>query len=215
MPRITDSNQISALGSKVLLSADILKISFGCTNSDYTDQAACELNNGIWTDDINLTTFHRDITVAVDIQDGNGGISTSFQSTSDLLNLPEIDETLAMDLSTIEINIAAITNDWLLKAQSIEILNRPVWIWRVLYDPDTLAMVGEPFQIFGGYITGGDIDFTIIEDGSSVNLQASNQFYDFERVAGFRCSVSEHQSFFPNDTGFQFTSGVERDIEWL
>ena len=215
MSRISDVDQIALLGGRSLLSADLVKISFGCTNSQYTTKTTCELNSGIWTDDINLCTFHRDVTTSIDINDGNGNVVTSFQATPDILSLPEVDESLDMSIDTVSIDLAAITNNWLVAYQRIEMLNRPVWIWRALFNPDTLEMVGLPFLIFSGFIVGGNLDFTITKDGSSATLEVSNQFYDFEQVAGFRCNVEEHQEFYPNDTGFKNTSSLERNLEWM
>lgn len=212
--RITDANMLAALDGKVLLSADIIKISFGCTNSDYTDQTTCELNAELWTDDILLTTLDRDLQVTVDT--GSGPESLTFLATSDLLELPELEEFLEMDLGTFDVSLSAVDNNWITRAQSIEMINRPIWIWRVLLDPDTQAIIGQPFQIFGGSITGGALKVRLDGSGSIVKLDAGNQFYDYERVGAFNCHIESHQNHFPGDTGFKFISTTNvKDVKWM
>lgn len=213
MPRYSDSARIDAGNARRLLVVDFVRIAFGCTDNAYSDQATCELNGEIWTDDLLMCTMPRDMTVTVD--SGQGPEVKTFIAGSELLKLPDIEENLEMVVSKVTITIAAITNQWLIKSQSIELANRPVWIWRQYLDPDTQATIGDPFLIFGGKIVDGNLLAIEQGDGSVVSLEASNQFYDLKRVAGFRCNVEDHQAFFPNDTGFKFTSSIKKELKWM
>lgn len=208
MPRIIDTARKDALSAKELMSADLVKISLGCSDSTHSDQAACELAGETWTDDILITTFVTDL--AVDV--GNG--VETFGSAKDLLSLSDIEESLAMDLGTITLEMSAVSGLWLQLSQTVELLNRPVQIWKVLLDPSDYSVINEPFMTFAGVIVTGGIQKSNIEDGSAVQLEVSNQFYNFEIQSGFRCNINDHQRFFPNDTGFKFTSAVPRKIFW-
>lgn len=214
MTRTSDANQINALKAREIVTCDLVLIRLGCTLSNYTSQASCELNGGVWTNDILMCT--RDYPVEnVSLDLGQGSEVLTFDAGADLLELPDIEESLEMDIGTVSIQISALDNDWLIKSQSIELSNRPVWIWRVLFDPSTNAMIGTPFQIFGGGIVTAEVMAIEEGEGSRVNIEVSNQFYDFKRVAGFRCNVEDHQSFYPGDTGFKFVTSVQRELKWM
>lgn len=208
MSRFDNQDLKDAVRAKRLVAADLVRLSFGCTDATYTNQTTCETNGEIWTEDILLTTFGNDITADV----GSGDLV--FQSTNDLLEIPSVEETLGMDLGTISLSLAAITNDWLTLSQSIELTNRPVELWRVLLDEDTLEIIGAPFKYFAGVVVRGGIKKSNVQDGSSVVLECSNEFYNFEVVSGFRCNVDDHQKFFPGDTGFVNTSSIAKKLLW-
>lgn len=210
MPRIADTARKDALTAKVLLSAELVRISLGCTDSAYTDQTACELNSELWTDDILITTFVQD--VPADVGDGKGVLN--FEAAKDLLSISDIEESLTMDLGTITLGLSAISGEWLQLSQQMELNNRPVEIWKVLLDPVDYSVINAPFMIFAGVIVTGGIQKTEVDDGSAVEIEVSNQYYSFETQAGFRCNQNDHQKFFPNDTGFKFTSSVPKKIAW-
>lgn len=209
MSRIQSPSTKAAVSGNTLVCADLVRLSFGCTDTTYTDKATCELNSEVWTDDILMTDFGTDITVDVD---GTGAIT--FQTTSDLIDLGDVEETLGMEITSLSISLGAISSDWLQKSQSIEILNRPVEVWRVMLDPDTLQVIGSPFKYFAGVVVSGDILKVEGGDGSAVQLECSHEFYNFEVTSGFRCNVTDHQKFFPNDTGFKNTSSIQKKIPW-
>jgi hypothetical protein len=209
MSRIASSAARAATAATNLMCADLIRLSFGCTDATYTDQATCELNAGIWTPDILMTDFSTDVSADVD---GTGAIV--FQTTSDLLELSAVDESLGMEITSVSIGLSAISNTWLQQSQTIELLNRPVEIWRAIIDPTTFAIVGSPFKYFAGVVVAGDILKTEGGDGSSVQLECSNEFYNFEIVSGFRCNELDHQKFFPNDTGFKNTSSIQKKVMW-
>ncbi len=208
MTRIGDTPRRNALASKVLVAAELLRISFGCTDSTYTSKTTCESNSGVWTDDVLITTFAQGLEADV-----GGGVLT-FEASKDLLSISDIEESLAMDLATVTLDFSAISGEWLQRSQQIEVLNRPVEIWKVLLDPDTYEIINEPFIVYAGKIVGGSLLKTGIKDGSAVTLEVSNQYYNFEVQSGFRCNQNDHQKFFPNDTGFKFCSSVPRKLLW-
>jgi len=208
MARFTDSERPAALKAKVLISADILKISFGCTSGDFSDQSTCEANGELWTDDILLTTYVSDLPADV----GNG--EEVFQASGDLLSMSDVEESLTMDLGTVSLGMMAISNEWLKLSQTIELNGRDVEIWRVLLDPITREIINAPFKYFAGTVVSGQVDKKNIKDGSSVELEVSNHFYNFQVLSGFRCNTNDHQKFFPNDTGFKDTSSVPRKLGW-
>ena len=210
MSRLTTQPTKDAAAASQLVSADLIRMSFGCTKSQYTDKATCEINGGVWTDDIALTDFGNDIAYDVDGQ----GTATVFQSSSDLLDYDDVEESLGMELGTVNFTMNAISGKWLQLSQSIELLNRPVEVWRVLLDPNTLAIVGQPFKYFAGTVVSGGITKVENGEGSAVSIECSNEYYNFEIVRGIRANESDHQNFYPNDTGFKNTSSVEKQIKW-
>lgn len=208
MPRLTDAARSAAIKAKAVLSYDLIKVSLGCSNADLTDQAACELEGEYWLDDIYMTSYGSDVTADV----GNG--EEVFYSSEDLLGTSDVEETLSMDLATVSLTLSAISNNWLEKSQSMELNNRAVEMWRQLLDPVTREKIGLPFKYFSGVIVGGDIAKSTIEGGSSVELKASNEYYNFQVLSGFRANVDDHQKFFPNDTGFKNTSAISKNVPW-
>jgi len=209
MSRFNDQLTVSALSADKMVSVDLVRISFGCTNANYATKATCELNGETWTDDILMTTFVNDISADVD---GTGTII--FQSSNELLNISEVEESLGMDIGTMSIDLLAISSQWLLLSQTIEVTNRPVELWRVLLDPNTLNMVGAPVKYFSGVIVSGTINKVDGGDGSSVTIEVSNELYNFQVVSGFRANVDDHQKFFPLDTGFKNTSSITKKLVW-
>lgn len=206
--RLPSQTEKDAASAKELLSVDLLKISFGCTDGTYTDQASCELNGETWTDDILVTTYVTDLDVDV-----GSGVEI-FESAKDLLELPEIEDSLSMNMDTLPITFSGVSGKWLQLTQEIEIMNRPVEIWRMFLDPFTRLPKGLPFKTFTGSIVDGGLKKTNIGGGSVVTLEASNQYYNFHIIRGILCNVDSHQQHYPNDTGFKFTSSVPRELTW-
>ena len=210
MSRLDSQLTKDALDSVNVVSVDLLRVSFGCSNSTFTDKATCELNGSIWTDDITLTSFGNDITYDID----KTGSDVTFFSSSDLLEIGKINESLGMELDTIDLTLSGVSGQWIQLSQQIELLNRPVELWRALLDANTYEVIGEPFKYFAGVVVSGAISKVEGGDGSTVVISCSNEFYNFEIVRGFRANVEDHQRFFPNDTGFKNTTSVEKKIQW-
>lgn len=203
-----NAQSAAALQSSHIISAELIRVSFGCTDGSYTDQATCEVNSETWADDILITTYGEDL-----VSDVGEGMLT-FESATDLLGMSDIEESLAMDLVTLNLTFSGVTREWLQLSQEVEIINRPVEVWKVLISPDTGEIINAPFKIYAGIIVGGSLVKNPTGEGSAVEVEVSNHFYDFKVLSAFRCNEDDHQKFYPNDTGFKFSSTVERKIKW-
>lgn len=208
MPRIQDTARKDALKAKTLLSANLVKISFGCSVDTYADQASCETGGETWTDDILISTFSTDLTADV------GGGPVLFAAATDLLSVSDIEESLSMDLGTVSLSLSGVSGQWMQISQQVELINRTVEIWKVLLDPATMQIINAPFKLFGGVVVAGGIKKSHEGDGSVVSIEVSNEFYNFEVYGGFRCTVNDHQNFFPGDTGFKFCTSIKKKLVW-
>lgn len=211
--RFEDASMDAAVDAKQLVSIDLVRVSLGCTDSQYTDQATCELNDGIWTDDILLATHDADITALVVINEVE--VSKTFLATKNLTGISDIEEAMAIDLASVTLEFSGISGEWLKLAQQANMLNRPVEVWKVLLDfNNDYAIIGKPFKTYAGTIVGGGGSKAVEGGGSAVEIEVSNPLHNFQRLSGFRCTVADHQKFFPEDTGMQHTSSLERELRW-
>lgn len=78
-------------------------------------------------------------------------------------------------------------------------IHREVLIERVYINPETGAIIGEPFTLFIGYINKGSLKEDVSK-GSSVTWSLTNHWGDFVKIQGRKTSDNEHRALGIDDT---------------
>lgn len=121
----------------------------------------------------------------------------------------EIDE---VRINNINVSFSGATNTFINIALNDNYLHRPFRIYKVFLNQSTMALLTDPIMIYDGSLTGASVEES--QQESIVTFTTSNEFYDFERIAGRKTNAGSQVKFFPGDRGMDFSTVAIADIRW-
>jgi hypothetical protein len=91
-------------------------------------------------------------------------------------------------------------------------IDRPIRIFRVFFGSDN-NIIGAPILIFDGRMNKPLVSTDPV-NGTTIGIQCSSQWADFERKNGRSTNDDEQQKYAPGDIGFQYAHQVTKDLRW-
>jgi hypothetical protein len=155
-----------------------------------------------------------DFSTVIRITDWNrnvSALSNTFLTSAHLLEIGESAESTDPRINSLQLTMSGVEQSYvaLFLGQSyIDVRGR---IWKAVLGADD-AIVGAPFVVFDGRIasyniTDGDTD-------STVAIELSSHWKDFELRKGRRTNRGSQQHYFPSDTGMDYSGVVVKDLKW-
>mgnify|MGYP003967417299 CR=1 FL=1 len=136
----------------------------------------------------------------------------TYIAQGDFIAFSGVRETDQVKINNVSISLQGATATYRNIVLNDNYLHRSIKIYKVLLDQDTLAPEVAPILIYDGQITGASVKESPQE--AIVTLATSNEFYDFERVAGRRTNNGSQQRHYPSDMGMEFSTSAIADIQW-
>jgi hypothetical protein len=121
----------------------------------------------------------------------------------------EIDE---VRINNINVTFSGATNTFINIALNGNYLHRAFRIYKVFLNNADMALLTTPIMIYDGTIVGASVEES--ETDSTVTFQTSNEFYDFERIAGRKTNSGSQQRFYAGDRGMEYSTVSISDIRW-
>ena len=146
--------------------------------------------------------------------------SNTYSSFGQLLEFDNIRESAVFEVSDMSITLSGLdpyepnTGDPLLEvflSDTTKYVDRPVQVNRAYFT--TAGAYIDKIELFRGFITTaslyhGDLDTT------TVAVDCSSHFIDFQRRTGRRTNDNNQQFYFSGDRGMEYAIEVIKDIEW-
>ena len=136
-----------------------------------------------------------------------------YTPTGSFLNFSDIVETNETNIESISISLSGVDSTYINLFLSGGYLDRTVEIYKAFLDTNN-ALVSDPLLIFNGRINNPVIQEDVDRGTSTVSVQASSLFVDFDRINARFTNNESQQSFFAGDTGFRFSSVVVKELNW-
>lgn len=129
------------------------------------------------------------------------------------LGFTGLEETAALTIPQLKITLSAVDQVWIAVALSKPYLDRRITISKAFLSYVD-AVVSDPIMIFDGRLDGMDIADNPAEGTCTLQVTASSQFADFERIPGRHTNNAEQQRVFPADKGLEYASQLNKPIKW-
>jgi len=155
-----------------------------------------------------LTTASFDISAQTET---SGGTQT-YYAQGRFLGYTQVNETSEVRIASINVTFSGASSTFTDIALNSNYLHRAFRIYKVFLLDTDMSLIDDPVMVYSGSLTGATVKENILE--SSVTFETSNEFYDFDRVAGRRTNDGSQQSFFPGDRGMEFSTAAIADIQW-
>ena len=139
--------------------------------------------------------------------------SNTYTPTGSFLAFSDIVETNEANIETISISLSGVDTTYINLFLSGGYLDRTVQIYKAFLDSND-ALVSDPLLIFDGRLNNPVIKEDVEAGTSTVAVQASSLFVDFDRINTRFTNNESQQSFFSGDTGFRFSSVVVKELNW-
>ena len=139
--------------------------------------------------------------------------SNTYTPTGSFLAFSDIVETNEANIETISISLSGVDTTYVNLFLSGGYLDRTVQIYKAFLDSND-ALVSDPLLIFDGRLNNPVIKEDVEAGTSTVAVQASSLFVDFDRINTRFTNNESQQSFFSGDTGFRFSSVVVKELNW-
>ena len=139
--------------------------------------------------------------------------SDTYTPTGSFLAFSDIVETNESNIETISISLSGVDTTYINLFLSGGYLDRTVQIYKAFLDSND-ALVSDPLLIFDGRLNNPVIKEDVEAGTSTVAVQASSLFVDFDRINTRFTNNESQQSFFAGDTGFRFSSVVVKELNW-
>jgi len=139
--------------------------------------------------------------------------SDTYTPTGSFLAFSDIVETNEANIETISISLSGVDTTYINLFLSGGYLDRTVQIYKAFLDSND-ALVSDPLLIFDGRLNNPVIKEDVDAGTSTIAVQASSLFVDFDRINTRFTNNESQQSFFAGDTGFRFSSVVVKELNW-
>ena len=139
--------------------------------------------------------------------------SNTYTPTGSFLNFSDIVETNEANIETITIALSGVDTTYINLFLTGGYLDRTVQIYKAFLDSND-ALVSDPLLIFDGRLNNPVIKEDVDAGTSTIAVQASSLFVDFDRINTRFTNNESQQSFFSGDTGFRFSSVVVKELNW-
>jgi len=139
--------------------------------------------------------------------------SNTYTPTGSFLAFSDIVETNEANIETISISLSGVDTTYVNLFLEGGYLDRTVQIYKAFLDSND-ALVSDPLLIFDGRLNNPVIKEDVDAGTSTIAVQASSLFVDFDRINTRFTNNESQQSFFAGDTGFRFSSVVVKELNW-
>jgi hypothetical protein len=139
--------------------------------------------------------------------------SNTYTPTGSFLAFSDIVETIEANIETISISLSGVDTTYINLFLEGGYLDRTVQIYKAFLDSSD-ALVSDPLLIFEGRLNNPVIKEDVEAGTSTIAVQASSLFVDFDRINTRFTNNESQQSFFSGDTGFRFSSVVVKELNW-
>ncbi len=139
--------------------------------------------------------------------------SNTYTPTGSFLAFSDIVETNEANIETISISLSGVDTTYINLFLEGGYLDRTVEIYKAFLDSND-ALVSDPLLIFNGRLNNPVIKEDVDAGTSTIAVQASSLFVDFDRINTRFTNNESQQSFFSGDTGFRFSSVVVKELNW-
>ena len=115
-------------------------------------------------------------------------------------------------VNNVAIQLSGSTDTFVNLVLQDQYLHRRIDIYRTWIDIATNSLIDSPSLVYSGTITGGDV----LDNANNceVTLTTSNEFYDFDKLAGRKTNQASQQRWYPFDNGMLFSTTAIADIKW-
>ena len=139
--------------------------------------------------------------------------SNTYTPTGSFLAFSDIVETNEANIETISISLSGVDTTYVNLFLTGGYLDRTVQIYKAFLDSND-ALVSDPLLIFDGRLNNPVIKEDVEAGTSTIAVQASSLFVDFDRINTRFTNNESQQSFFAGDTGFRYSSVVVKELNW-
>ncbi len=139
--------------------------------------------------------------------------SNTYTPTGSFLSFSDIVETNESNIETITIALSGVDTTYINLFLTGGYLDRTVEIYKAFLDSND-ALVSDPLLIFSGRLNNPAIKEDVDAGTSTIAVQASSLFVDFDKINARFTNNESQQSFFAGDTGFRFSSVVVKELNW-
>lgn len=124
------------------------------------------------------------------------------------LGFDAIKETAELVVSQVQVTLAGVDQVLVAAVLNQEYLDRRLLIYKAFFADDTQQLVVDPGAIFDGRVSEVAIVDNPVDGTSSVVVEASSHWADFERRPGRHTNHAEQQLYFSGDLGFEYVSEI-------
>lgn len=141
----------------------------------------------------------------------------TYSAQGEFISISETQLNSAVQISSVNIAINALTLSNVQTFATSEIVNQTVSIFRGFIDPNTNVLLGDSsgenaFLLFKGKVAGYTI--TNNQTNADIQLQVSSQFVNFNRKNGRRTNQNNFHREHPNDDSMEFSHEALAEIKW-
>lgn len=181
MSREIDSATITALNSDNLNLANLVQMDFPTP--------------------IKLTDWARDVVA----------LSTTFDSSSDLLEIDQFTESSEVQVNASTISLSGVSQTFVSLFLTNDYIDVRTRIWKAVLD-NSDSVIGAPILVFDGRIT----NYSIVDSDttSTVDVEVSSHWKDFDLHNGRKTNHNTQQLYFSGDRGFEFAAETSKDLKW-
>lgn len=135
----------------------------------------------------------------------------NYTGMGDLGDISELVENTAGDPSYFEANLSGVKSELLAAALNEKYTNRDCYVHIGLVDENG-AVIGTPWLYFYGKITEMSCSYGA---NSSINVVASDELSDWERIKIERYTDQDQQARYPGDLGFSYVAQLSsKNLVW-
>ena len=167
------------------------------------------------SDAFNLASLVQiDFPVPIQITDWGRSISalsTTFVSSAHLLEVGQSAENSEPSVNSMNIVLSGVEQTYVAIFLNDNYIDVRARIWRAVLDSAD-AIVGAPFIVFDGRITGFAIDDS--DESSTVTVEIATHWKDFELSKGRSTNRNSQQYYFPGDKGMDFAGVTVKNLKW-
>jgi hypothetical protein len=167
------------------------------------------------SDSFNMANLIQlDFSTVVRITDWNRNISalsSTFLSSPHLTDIGQSAESSDPRINSLLITLSGVEQTFVALFLSNNYIDVRARIWKAVLGSDD-SIVGDPFLIFDGRITGYAIDDT--ESTSDISIEVSSHWKDFELRKGRRTNRNSQQYYFAGDLGMDYAGVIVKDLKW-
>jgi len=129
------------------------------------------------------------------------------------LAFSDIEETADLAVASLNIALSGIDRTYISYYLTEDYIDREVKIHLAFLDTNQ-ALVADPVLIFDGRMNAPSLNENPESGESTLTVNVSNAWVDFERRSGRHTNHEEQQIYFSGDKGFEFASQIVADIKW-
>ena len=135
----------------------------------------------------------------------------TFISSDAVLDIDSFTETSDIQVNSATLTFSGVSTDVVGLFLAGDYIGVRARVWKAVMD-NTDTIIGSPILIFDGRINGYAIGDT--EDESTVQVDVSSHWKDFELTNGRKTNSNTQQLYFSGDKGFDFAPETAKDLKW-